>query len=167
MLNKENKINKIIKLIISRVVSGKVKRRQRRLSNDSKRVYARDDLLRDKTVGVLNHRLSDTFYSQEYIDLLENMLGSAEAFKNLSDHTKRLIQTDIESLSHDDYNLKTYLHKSLNESSHFSKLFPEPYRVFEKAFKELIKGPNTQRGYRHTISYKMRQYYLEDHSLKF
>jgi hypothetical protein len=72
-----------------------------------------------------------------------------------------LIQTEIEQLSYDDYNLKTYLHKSINEGNHFSKLFPEVFLNFKETLDLLIKGLETQRGYRYKPTYKLKQYYLE------
>ena len=158
MRNNSNNGENNLKRIIDKVVGDIATRPQKRCDKASKH-YEKDKLTIDKRVETINHRVSETFYTQEYVNLLKEILGSATKFKKLTDHTKRLIQTDIEMLSHDDCNLKTYLHKSINEASYFSKLFPKQYKVFEENFVGLMDGPDSQRGYRYSLPYKFKEYY--------
>lgn len=107
-------------------------------------VYEKHSLYKEKKVERINHITSGTYYTAEYLDSLEKILGSSNEFINLSDYDKQLIQSTLESLSHDDYILKTYLHKSIHEENKLHNLFPESFAKFSKGFNLLLLGsPNS------------------------
>ena len=123
--------------------------------------YKKNELTLNKKIERINHKLSSTFNTKEYESILISTLGSFEKFKKLSNYEKKILQMEVETLSYDDYNLKTYLHKSVNEGNHLYKLFPEVFLSFKESFNLLIKGPETQRGYSYRPTYKLMKYYSE------
>lgn len=113
----------------------------------------------DKNVTQINHRSSDTFYTREYIEQIKALLGDSDHFLSLSDYDRKLIQSELDLLSHDDYMLKTYLHKSIHESRNLHKLFPASFEKFKKGWSKLLRGSDSQRGYKHSFRYKYKVFY--------
>lgn len=135
-------------------------------SPESERVVnARDDyksirrFYLDKTIDAINHLESETFYTREYLDQIKVLLGDPESFTSLPDYNIKLIQSELDKLSHDDYLLKTYLHKSVHESKNINKLFPIPFAKFQKEWATLLAGNGSQRGYKYSIRYKFKLFY--------
>jgi Mg2+/Co2+ transporter CorC len=105
----------------------------------------------DKNVNKINHLSFETFYTKEYIDQIRALLGDYKGFLSLSDYDRKLIQLKLDVLSHDDYILKTYLHKSVHEAKNLYKLFPVSFDKFE-LFDELVKEFNENQNHTFKVS---------------
>jgi hypothetical protein len=113
----------------------------------------------DKNVNNINHLSSETFYTKEYITQISALLGNHEDFLSLSDYNRKLIQLELDILSHDDYILKTYLHKSVHEARNLYKLFPISFGKFKTGWEKLLSIKISQRGYLHSFRYKYKLFY--------
>lgn len=132
---------------------------KKRHSIKESQTYQKTQLYRDKSVDVINHTDSKTFYTDEYVKLLESLLGDPDLFRKKSQYNRKIIQEDILFLSEDDYTLKTYLHKSVNEVNNFHTIFPSEFNRFRILLSKLRshKFPG-QRGYMNKPSFKLTRY---------
>lgn len=89
-----------------------------RARNTTKDLKSDQRFYLDKDVNLINHLLSDTFYTKEYTDQIKTLLGDSENFLSLSlsDYKRKLIQSELDVLSHDDYLLEN-----------LQKAIPPPY----------------------------------------
>lgn len=93
--------------------------------------------------------------------MLSELLGSPDDFSGKTAYQKRLLQEDILFLSEDDYSLKTYLHKSVNENGGFNQIFPEQYKEFKRLINNLRdKEYSGQRGYLMKPRYKYKAFII-------
>lgn len=158
--------NVIIKKIIESSAKDQEKKSLADFNPKSINFYKRTDLYVDKKVSKINHGESATFYTDEYIKLLKELLGTPAEFKKKSAYDKRIIQEEILHLSEDDFSLKTYLHKSVNEVNNFHTIFPSEFDEFDSLINKLrTKQHSGQRGYLNRPSYKLANCVKEIHEI--
>lgn len=115
----------------------------------------------NKQVNRVNHQDSETFFTREYITELKKTLGSAQQFREKTAYERLLLQEQLDYMSHDDYNIKTYLHKSINEGNSLYKLFPVCFNKFKETIKDelLYDTKKSQRSTKKSFNYKFIQFY--------
>lgn len=128
--------------------------------------YNKTDLYEGKKVNTINHTESSTFYTDEYIKLLGQLLGNPKEFKEKPMYVKKMVQEDILHLSEDDFSLKTYLHKSVNEANNFHSIFPSEFDKFSVLINKLrTQKHKGQRSYLNRPSYKLANCVKEIHEI--
>lgn len=121
-------INKVLSKIIEQVTEITESETISPVTSSS---YVSQSFYVEKNVDQINHLLSETFFTKEYVEQIQKLLGDSNRFLLLSDDKRKLIQSELDSLSHDDYLLKTYLHKSVHEAKNLHKLFPKSFDTFK------------------------------------
>lgn len=122
--------------------------------------YVKNSLMVNKRVSEIDHGRSSTFFSPTYMNVLTDLLGDVETFQKYSDYERNMIQVQIDELSYDDFNYKTYLHKSLNASHNLHKLFPQNFENFKLYIRKLSTDQaNSQRSYVNTLPFKLKKFH--------
>jgi hypothetical protein len=121
--------NEILSEIIEEVTNFE---ENKTFSDKNNRYFSERSFYVAKNVDKINHLLSETFYTQEYVSQVIGLLGDSEGFLSLSDYDRKLVQSELDMLSHDDYALKTYLQKSVREGKNLHKLPPASFNKFKR-----------------------------------
>lgn len=151
--NNNDVLLKIIELVINNHTESGVILPDINVPENNQRFYV------NKNVNLVNHLSSETFYTREYVEQIKNLLGNYNDFLSLPAYNRKLIQSELDLLSHDDFILKTYLHKSVYESKNLHKLFPASFDKFKRNWENLRNGTESQRGYRLSFRYEYKSFY--------
>jgi len=156
--NNNTKTETVIKQIIIECQASDDYPRKPVNTENSLQPYCRKDLYLNKNVSDIDHSTSDTFYTNQYLKTLSNKLGSPKSFLSKTAYERKLIQSEIENMSEDDYSLKTYLHRSVNEANSFNIIFPVEFETFTQSVKKVRSYEHPgQRGYMMSPVYKYKQ----------
>ena len=83
------KKEKIILQIIDQVHSSTTKR-ESAFINSVRGSYVKGQMIKNKRVTEINHRISDTYFTKEYINSLTDLIGTSDEFKRSLYYTKKL-----------------------------------------------------------------------------